>query len=450
MKNFVFRDDDICPFGALNALEAVDQVHIDKNVPVTLGVVAHPDAGASGNELLNDTDTLSYLRSLARDPLFEIAQHGYTHRDASSTTVGASAPRMVGASPYQETLVGASYSEYKGVSYTDQYNSIKQGRADITEALGVTPTTFIPPWNSGDTNTLKACTALGFKLYSTAYEDFSVTDATMQGIRVQAASFSMGWNTTDEWQTNMATLTSDTDSALNSASSGQDFVLFYHYWQFCSSDGSVDPVRISLFEQYVDHLKSRGDVQFTTLGNQDELGISDLFLHGTDDALWYEQRSGQYWSAWASLGGQLNSSPAAVSWGNGRIDVFVNMNSSLWHKWYNGGTWSSWESLGGQFASNTGPAVSSWAAGRLDVFAVGTDNRLWHKYYQNSWSGWESLGGNCTSSPAATSSTSGRIDVFAPGTDDAIWQRAYSSNAWGGWTSRGGQIAAGTGPAACS
>jgi hypothetical protein len=63
---------------------------------------------------------------------------------------------------------------------------------------------------------------------------------------------------------------------------------------------------------------------------------------------------------------------------------------------------------------------------------------------------WQSLGGNLTSSPGATSSASGAIDVFVTGTDGAVWQRTYSSNAWAGWKSSGGQLASGTGPAACS
>jgi peptidoglycan/xylan/chitin deacetylase (PgdA/CDA1 family) len=259
MKHIIFRDDDIAPqndtarFSHLSALKAVNQVHIDKNVPVTLGVVAHPNTNISGNQLLADNDMRSYLQELARNQLFDIAQHGYTHHNDTRTT---------------------SSSEFRERPYIDQYNTLKQGRDDITEALGVTPTTFIAPWNTGDHNTLKEATALGFTLYSTSYEDFGVTDATLEGIRVQAASFGIGWGTTDEWQTNMAKVTSYTDAALNSASSGQNIAVFYHYWQFLSSDGSVDPVRLSLFEQYIDHLKSRGDVQFTTLDNQNVLPLS--------------------------------------------------------------------------------------------------------------------------------------------------------------------------------
>ena len=254
LKHFIFRDDDIAPFRQLDALKAVNQVHIDKNVPVTLGIIAHRDLNVSGNELLADKETLSYLQSLATNPLFEFAQHGYRHHDDTQNTV--------------------RYSEFRGRPYIDQYNAMKQGRDDITEALGVTPTTFIPPWDRGDQNTLKAATALGFTLYSTGGEDFGVLEATKEGIKVQAASFSIGGYTARQWQTNMANLTRNTDAALNSAAAGQNFVLFYHYWQFLAPDGSLDPVRLSLFQQYIDHLKSRGDVQFTTLNNQNALPSS--------------------------------------------------------------------------------------------------------------------------------------------------------------------------------
>ena len=85
------------------------------------------------------------------------------------------------------------------------------------------------------------------------------------------------------------------------------------------------------------------------------------------------------WSNWQSLGGVLTSDPATVSWGDGRTDVFVRgTDNALWHKWFNG-TWSGWESLGGVLSS--GPDVSSWAAGHLDVFARGSDNALWQKRF---------------------------------------------------------------------
>jgi hypothetical protein len=152
-------------------------------------------------------------------------------------------------------------------------------------------------------------------------------------------------------------------------------------------------------------------------------GRIDVFVRGTDSALWHRWYQNG-WSGWESLGGVLTSGPGAVSWGPGRIDVFVaGTDSALWHKWYQGG-WSGWESLGGILTST--PAASSWASGRLDVFVAGTDSAMWHKWYQGGWSGWESLGGVLTSAPAAVSWGPNRIDSFVMGTDSALWHKWWA------------------------
>src|SRR3546814_11463961 len=39
--------------------------------------------------------------------------------------------------------------------------------------------------------------------------------------------------------------------------------------------------------------------------------------------IWYRSRTGNVWTGWQSLGGILTSEVAPVSWGAGRIDVFV-------------------------------------------------------------------------------------------------------------------------------
>jgi hypothetical protein len=182
-----------------------------------------------------------------------------------------------------------------------------------------------------------------------------------------------------------------------------------------------------------------------------------IYAVDTNGALWYTQYGNS--STWTSLGGLATASPAAVSWGtasspnsNLRIDVFVRgTDGAVWQKYYNNTVWSGWHSLGGQLASGTGPAVSSYSAGRLDVFAEGTNGALYHKWWNGkSWSGWQNLGGKLTASPAAVSPfTVGAIDVFVRGTDGAVWQKNWNGtvSAWSPWTSLGGQLAPGTGPA---
>jgi thiol-disulfide isomerase/thioredoxin len=177
---------------------------------------------------------------------------------------------------------------------------------------------------------------------------------------------------------------------------------------------------------------------------------STTYARATSNVVNVTVQAGE-WGTWASLGGQLTASPAAVSWADGRIDVFSRgSDNALWWRHYESGTWSTWESLGGQLAATTGPAVSSQAEGQLDVFAIGSDNALWTRYYDGAWSAWESLGGQLTASPAAVSWADGRVDVFGHGSDNALWHRSYSNNAWSTWESLGGQLAATTGAAVSS
>jgi hypothetical protein len=152
----------------------------------------------------------------------------------------------------------------------------------------------------------------------------------------------------------------------------------------------------------------------------------DVFVRGTDSALWHRWYDGG-WSGWERLGGTLTSAPAAVSWSNGRIDVFAaGTDSALWHKWYDGG-WSNWEPLPGVLISAfSAPTAASWAPGRLDVFVAGTDSAMWHKWYDGGWSNWESLGGVLTTSPAAVSWGPNRIDTFVGGTDSAVWHKWWA------------------------
>ena len=181
----------------------------------------------------------------------------------------------------------------------------------------------------------------------------------------------------------------------------------------------------------------------------------DLFVNGTDGALWYKYWTGTTWTAPTSLGGNVTSSPAATSRAPGDIDVFARgPNGALWsdNTTNNGTTWNGWYQIGGQLAPGTGPAAVALGTNSLDAFVQGTDNVLWYTQWNGTtWSPWHSLGGVLTSSPAATAPASGTIDVFVRGTDGAIWQRTTpGGSSWSGWTSLGGQIASGTGPAASS
>ncbi len=244
-KYVIFRDDDAEPWYKLATLKAVNQVHIDKNVPVTLSIIPHPAPSMSGNELLGDAGFLNYLKTISTNKLFEFAQHGYAHRDAT----------------------GSVYkSEFYGLPYARQYEIIKRGQSDFQSALNVTPTTFVPPFDRSDDNTVQATKALGFTEYSTAVSDFGITHGYRNGMRIDVVSIVL-----DDGGT-LQSLKDKTDRLLNDAHTSDTIIVLYHYWSFGGPSGTISNFKIKLLSDYIDYLNNRGDVTFTNLNRSYEVG----------------------------------------------------------------------------------------------------------------------------------------------------------------------------------
>ena len=265
-KYVAFRDDDIEPFVSLETLVAVNQVHIDENVPVTLGIIPHPHPGQDGNQLLQDRQSLmlqdgqflTYMRSIDANPLFEFAQHGYTHQNIAPSPMGG--------------------SEFYGRPYAAQYDAIKQGRDDIIQAFGVTPTTFIPPYNLGDSNTMKAAAALGFTAYSSSFapEHLQYEE---DGMRIDRA-FTIGADNTNATQLSDVVFDTSVQAAENEtlqflANPHADTLTFaYHAWAFTDGQGGVDSYKIQQLINFINFLKSEG-VLFTRLDRSTVTGDSN-------------------------------------------------------------------------------------------------------------------------------------------------------------------------------
>ncbi|HYC19353.1 MAG TPA: lectin like domain-containing protein [Candidatus Bathyarchaeia archaeon] len=167
----------------------------------------------------------------------------------------------------------------------------------------------------------------------------------------------------------------------------------------------------------------------------------DLFMRGSDNAVWYKYWTGTTWTALTSLSGNVTSDPAATSRADGYMDVFARgTDGALWWKTTtnNGTSWSNWNKAGGQLASGTGAAADARGPNSLDAFVQGTDQALWYSHWDGTkWSAWKSLGGTLTSSPAATSRSSSTIDVFVFGSSNGLWRNTYTGG-WSGWQAAGG------------
>ena len=195
---------------------------------------------------------------------------------------------------------------------------------------------------------------------------------------------------------------------------------------------------------------------------RDSDGRLQVFVVGTNDQLYYKTQtaagSSTWSSSWTSLGGTMrtNTDPIGIANNDGRLQVFmVGTDNAMYYKTQsspNSNTWSSsWTSLGGGVKADTSPAVARNSDGRLQVFAVGTNNQLQYRAQtaagSNTWSSsWTSLSGGVRdrTSPAVVANSDGRLQAFVVGTNNQLYYKTQSSpnsSTWSSsWTSLGGGI----------
>lgn len=141
--------------------------------------------------------------------------------------------------------------------------------------------------------------------------------------------------------------------------------------------------------------------------------------------------------------GRFQSAPSIINPAPGILDVYAIVGQTLFHKSRVIQTpiglpptpvWSNWSSLSvGSFVGS--PAPVSWGPNRTDVFIRDTSNHLEDKVFQNGhWSLWQDLGGILTSSPFATLTAPGTLTVFVRNTDSGVSSRTFSNGAWGPWS----------------
>jgi hypothetical protein len=148
----------------------------------------------------------------------------------------------------------------------------------------------------------------------------------------------------------------------------------------------------------------------------------------------------------------VDSTPAISSWGPGRLDLFMlgtryDGAIALLHAWRTGDVGEfRWEELGTGLMQGS-PAAVSWGPGRIDVFARGGGSDLAHKVFANGrWYPWVSLGNEITASPAVVSTGPQQLSVYVRASDGTVHHRWYGAT-WFGWENLGGSLAPGVAPA---
>jgi hypothetical protein len=134
----------------------------------------------------------------------------------------------------------------------------------------------------------------------------------------------------------------------------------WHEWQLCTGCGYSAPAPLGM------------PPGVPLLGTPDAVVHPDgrlvVFATGEDRQVWHKWQlcDGCAWSGWSSLGGWLDSNPAAVRKANNTLVVFgLDVARDVNHRWQLcvGCGWSAWTSLGGGiflknvFAAEVSPGI---------------------------------------------------------------------------------------------
>jgi uncharacterized protein YkwD len=104
----------------------------------------------------------------------------------------------------------------------------------------------------------------------------------------------------------------------------------------------------------------------------------NVFFRGPDNGVYQMAWTGSGWIE-AAMGGTTYSAPSAAVVPGG-LDIFARgVDNKVYYRGYNSAGWGAWQSMGGNTPYS--PAAVSWGSDRIDVFAAGTDGGLWHTDY---------------------------------------------------------------------
>ncbi|HET8659478.1 MAG TPA: hypothetical protein VFM55_10825 [Micromonosporaceae bacterium] len=141
--------------------------------------------------------------------------------------------------------------------------------------------------------------------------------------------------------------------------------------------------------------------------------------------------------------GTANSSVSVVSWGSGRLDLFVRgTENQLWQRSWtqrvnsptlDDSDWSNWQIGAGMLS--TGPDAATWGAGRIDVFMAGQNSYPLRLSWENGQTTWAQISdGWFTSDPGAVSAAYRQVSLFARGEgSNDLCHKEWTSVGEQGW-----------------
>jgi hypothetical protein len=234
----VFRFDDPSSISDTNLELKVLDAFQKNNLPCTLGVIPFVIIGYGGDSTARDVVPLDdikadILKKAIHTGLVEVALHGYSHQTTRSKIWGG-------------------YSEFQGLDYTSQALRIEKGKTFLEALLDVKLTTFIPPFDNFDHNTIKLLESFDFEVFSSNMDQaVDINDA--DKIKFLPATCGL----------------LDVRSAIESARLIVDnqpiIIVLMHHRDFWDANRMLDPNRLDGFIELLNWIRSQNDIRVVAL-----------------------------------------------------------------------------------------------------------------------------------------------------------------------------------------
>jgi alpha-galactosidase len=174
-------------------------------------------------------------------------------------------------------------------------------------------------------------------------------------------------------------------------------------------------------------------------------GNALAFIRGAAGDLQVSKRDGENWSGkWTSLGGprgaRILGQPAAYGSAGGRVDVFVRgTDNAVYQRTFKNGKWCEWAKLGGSVTD--APTVAFTSPDSWTLVARGADGKVWQRGNNSGWSTLDAPNGQPVYGRPSAAVANGVVHVAVRTADDAVWERARdAAGTWGAWSDLGGVI----------
>lgn len=229
----VFRYDDYSSVSSTDTERKIIEAFRSNGAALTFSVIPFVaddvhDPGPRELLPLNATK-IDLLQTAIRDGTVDVAQHGYSHKTRQAVTM----------------------TEFCGLDCASQADQIAKGKAFLEAAFNVPITTFVPPWNSYDANTLRALAELGFSTISAG------------GMREENEPSALHFL---PFTTSFRNAKKAVENARKAPDAQALLVVLFHSYDFCDVEPKHRGCTEKEFSDLVGWLQSQEDVRLLSLG----------------------------------------------------------------------------------------------------------------------------------------------------------------------------------------